>query len=68
MGSFIEINDTLQLTKDQGFPEELDYEIHKKNLLKLEDYKNKIFTFKNKSEIRIYKIPPVRNFLVENIE
>ena len=28
MGSFIEINDTLRITKEQGFPKELDYEKH----------------------------------------
>jgi hypothetical protein len=28
MGSFIEINDTLRITKEQGFPEELDLETH----------------------------------------
>ncbi len=28
MGSIIEINDTLQITKEQGFPESLDYEKH----------------------------------------
>ena len=35
MGSFIEINDTLQISKEQGFPEELDYEQHK-----IKDLKN----------------------------
>lgn len=29
MGSVIEINDTLQLTNEQGFPAELVYEQHK---------------------------------------
>lgn len=66
MGNFIEINDTLQLTKEQGFPAELDIENHLKNPYKTEDFADKIFEFKNKSEIRIYKIPPVRNFLAEN--
>jgi|SRR6185437_15235888 len=66
MGSFIEINDTLQLTKEQGFPQELDLEQHLKNPYKLDDFKDKVFTFHDKQDIRIYKIPPVRNFLVEN--
>ena len=30
MGAFIEINDTLRITKDQGFPKELDIETHLK--------------------------------------
>jgi hypothetical protein len=67
MGSFIEINDTLQITKEQGFPKELDIEKHLKNPFKLVDFKDKIFEFKNKAGVRIYKLPPVRNFFVENI-
>ena len=30
MGSYVEINDTLQITKEQGFPEELDWKKHLK--------------------------------------
>lgn len=66
MGSFIEINDTLQITKEQGFPNELLLEDHFKNPFKAEDFNSKIFEFKDKEGIRLYKIPPVRNFLVEN--
>ena len=68
MGSFIEINDTLQLTTEQGFPAELDYDRHKSKPFTAEDFKGKIFEFKNKPNIRIYKIPPVRNFLAHNID
>ena len=68
MGSFIEINDTLQITKKQGFPEVLDYEKHKIKPFTVDDFKNKIFEFKNKPKIRIYKLPPLRNFLVQNID
>ena len=68
MGSFIEINDTLQISKEQGFPEELDYEQHKIKPFQSSDFEGKIFEFKNKSEVRIYKLPPVRNFLVQNIK
>ena len=66
MATFVELNDTLQLTKEQGFPEELDLEKHLKNPLTTKDFKGRVFEFKNKPEIRVYKIPPVRNFLVEN--
>ena len=66
MGSIIEINDTLQITKEQGFPAELDYEKHLTHPFKLADVENKIFEFRNKSGIRAYQSPPVRNFLVEN--
>ena len=67
MGSFIEINDTLQIGKEQGFPEELDIDSHLKNLYTLDSYKDKVFKFSNKSGIRFYLQPPVRVFLVENI-
>lgn len=66
MGSIIEINDTLQITREQGFPIELDYETHKKKPFLLEQFANTIFEFKNKPAIRVYQAPPVRNFLVEN--
>ncbi len=67
MGSFIEINDTLQISTKQGFPEELNYERHKTKPFSAEDFKNKIFEFRNKPKIRLYQQPPVRNFLVQNI-
>jgi len=66
MGSLIEINDTLQLTKEQGFPLELNLEQHLKKPYTVQDFENKIFEFKNKTGIRAYQMPPVRNFLVEN--
>ena len=40
MGSMIELNDTLQITKEQGFPEELNYEKHKLHPYKAEDFKD----------------------------
>ncbi|MFA5000074.1 MAG: hypothetical protein WC545_01830 [Patescibacteria group bacterium] len=67
MGSIIEINDTLQLTKEQGFPEILNYEEHKTKPFTAADFEDKIFEFKDKPKIRIYQQPPVRNFLVQNI-
>lgn len=67
MWSLIEINDTLQITTEQWFPEELNYYIHKSNPINLESIKDKIFEFQDKKNIRFYQIPPVRNFLVENI-
>jgi len=66
MGSFIEINDTLQLTKEQGFPAQLNLERHLKKPYKTKNFSGKIFKFRNKPGIRIYQAPPVRNFLVEN--
>lgn len=67
MGSIIEINDTLQITTEQGFPKELDYERHKTHPFTAADFEGRIFEFQNKPKIRIYKLPPVRNFLVQNI-
>jgi len=67
MGTQITLNDTLQITKEQGFPVELNLEKHLANPFKAENFKDKIFEFKDKENIRIYQVPPVRNFLVENI-
>ncbi|MDO4741849.1 MAG: hypothetical protein Q4A79_00520 [Candidatus Saccharibacteria bacterium] len=67
MGFQIELNDTLQITKEQGFPEQLKLEEHLRNPFKAENFKDVVFEFKNKPGIRIYRVPPVRNFLVENI-
>lgn len=67
MGSYIEINDTLQITSEQGFPAELNFQQHEEQLLTAENFQGKIFEFKNKEKIRIYHAPPVRTFLVQNI-
>ncbi len=48
MGSFIENNDTLQITKEQGFPAELDVQTHLRSPYKTEDFEGKIFTFNKK--------------------
>ena len=68
MGSYIEINDTLQITKEQGFPKELDWKKHLENPYNAEQFTNQIFEFNNKPNIRNYQMPPVRVFLVENID
>ena len=68
MGSYIEMNDTLQITREQGFPKELNLSEHLKVPFIAENFKYKVFEFKEKPNIRNYQIPPVRNFLVENIE
>jgi len=68
MGSFIEINDTLQLTSDQGFPSVLDLEKHLEKPFSAKEFEDKIFEFKDKPSIRLYHSPPVRVFFVENKE
>lgn len=62
MGSYIETNDTLQITRERGFPKELDYAKHKLTSYKAEDFEDRVFEFKNKPNIRIYHRPPVRIF------
>jgi hypothetical protein len=68
MGSMIELNDTLQITTSQGFPKELDYDTHVKKPFTAADFEGKVFEFKDKPKVRLYHLPPVRNFLVHNID
>lgn len=68
MGSVITLNDTLQLTREQGFPAELVYENHQQKPYSAAEFEDKIFEFTAKPTIRVYQAPPVRNFLVENKE
>jgi len=67
MGSFIEINDTLRISKEQGFPAGLDIKKHLQVPHSIADVADKIYEFSGKPKIRVYKVPPVRNFLVEDI-
>lgn len=68
MGSLIEINDTLRINKEQGFPAELDLQTHLQNPYMLDAVADKVFSFSSKPNIRVYKQPPVRNFLVEDVD
>lgn len=68
MGSYVELNDTLQITTEQGFPETiLNLEKHHHSPIKIEDVADKIFEFHNKPGARIFHLPPTRCFLVHNI-
>lgn len=67
MGSYIELNDTLQITTEQGFPEELILEKHLKKPFKAEDFKGRVFSFRGKPDIRVFHPAPTRVFLVHNI-
>ena len=68
MGSYIELNDTLQITSEQGFPEAvLNVEKHKNSLITIKDVEGKIFEFRNKQGARLFHISPNRCFLVHNI-
>lgn len=67
MGSFIEINDTLQLTEAQGFPTDvLDLAQHQQQPITLEAVQGRLFEFYDKPDARILQRDPVRMFLVEN--
>jgi hypothetical protein len=68
MGSFIELNDTLQLTAEQGFPaEHLSLEMHRHKSFTAADFEGKVFSFHDKEGARIFHPAPTRCFLVQNI-
>ena len=68
MGSLVEINDTLQLTTEQGFPADVfDRDQHVKNPVKLADVADRIFHFNDKPNARIFQLDPVRVYFVHNI-
>lgn len=69
MGSFLEVNDTLQITPQQGFPADvLDLASHQQHPVTLDQVKDRLFTFTGKVGIRIFHLEPVRVFLVQNID
>ncbi|MFA6533998.1 MAG: hypothetical protein WCT37_02380 [Patescibacteria group bacterium] len=68
MGSFVELNDTLQITTEQGFPADLlDLEKHRQQPISLAAVQDQIFEFQDKPGARIYHTPPTRCFLVHNL-
>ena len=69
MGSIVEINDTLCITTEQGFPSKLlDLKSHRENPIRLEELAADIFEFQGKSGARVYHPAPTRCFLVHNID
>ena len=67
MGSTLEFNDALKISKDRGFPKELTLENHQFNPYSSSMILGKTFEFWN-NDARYYHQPPVRLFLVEEIE
>ena len=68
MGSTIELNDTLQITTEQGFPRELlDLERHVNSPISLELVRDRVFKFCDKPNARFFQTDPVRVYLVHNI-
>lgn len=69
MGSYVELNDTLQLTTKQGFPAEIfDLPKHQQKPIQLADVQDKIFQFHGKESARIFQLDPVRVYFVHNID
>ncbi len=66
MGSAIEINDTLKISKERGFPKDLVLEDHIDNPRSSEIFIGGSFSFWNNDE-RLYHRPPTRVFLVEEM-
>ena len=66
IGSQIEINDTLKISKDRGFPIGLNLENHVRHPAISSKFLGKEFEFWNDDE-RLYLRPPVRVFLVEEM-
>ena len=64
MGSQIEINDTLVITRKQGFPKVLDLKKHLGKSFSLSRFKSKTFTFAGKEGIRVFS-PVNKIFFVE---
>jgi hypothetical protein len=68
VGSYVEINDTLQLTTEQGFPAHLlNLERHLQCPIVLKEVQDILFEFKDKPSARIFQLDPVRVYFVHNI-
>jgi len=67
MGSTIEINDTLKISKKRGFPEGLSIDNHVLIPVASRNFLGQKFEFWNNDE-RLYHRPPARVFLVEEID
>jgi len=69
MGSVIEINDTLQISLEQGFPATLlDLKSHIQQPVSAESLKDHVFRFHGKPGVRFFQTAPVRVYWVQNIE
>jgi len=69
MGPMVEINDTLQLTAEQGFPADLlDRAAHCRKPITLQDVCKRVFAFQHKPRARIFQLDPVRVYYAHNIE
>ena len=68
MGSYVELNDTLQITTEQGFPADiLDLKKHRRRPITAAQLEERVFEFHDKPGARVFHPAPNRNFLVHNI-
>lgn len=68
MGSTIELNDTLLLTPEQGFPADiLDWETHRREPIALSRVAGVVFEFGGKAGARLFHLAPTRVYLVQNV-
>ena len=68
MGSILEINDTLQLSTEQGFPSDIfNLERHRENPITLDEVADKVFEFTGKTRPRFFHLAPVRVYWYHNI-
>ena len=65
--SSFELNDTLQISKAQWFPEMCDIESYMKGDIDYQHLVGQTFSFVNKEWLRNFVVPPVRCFLVESM-
>jgi len=69
MGSPIELNDTLQITSAQGFPEDvLNLARHRETPITLNEIQGQLFAFKDKDSARLFHLDPVRVYLVHKLD
>lgn len=68
MGSILDINDTLEITTEQGFPVDIfNLERHQRDPITLEEVEDQVFSFTGKVNPRIFQLDPVRVFFYHNI-
>ena len=68
MGSFIEVNDTLLITTEQGFPSAiLNLERHLLKPIGFDEVEGRVFQFVHKGGARLFHLEPVRVFLVHKV-
>ena len=62
MGTIIDLNDTLELSAAQGFPEDIfDLERHQRDPITIDDVAGRVFSFSGKVKPRIFQLDPVLN-------